>query len=431
MGLGDTASRNMATDAPVIHKSDDALSYWLDFFRWTAALSVVFAHTENRFLVRITDVSPAHRSAAFYAFAFLAGFAHQAVMIFFVLSGYLVGGGLVRELQRKGSIDVPKYLVKRLTRLGVVLYPAFALIAVLNLVGIAGFHGLETGVYSADTLGTMRASTLLCNSAFLQNGFCHTYGDDGALWSLCNEFWYYVIWPVLLLSWCAPAKWKRVLFAGTAIAMLVVFSVPLGGTWSMVGPYMLIWIFGAAVAWVKRPLIKSVPAASAAFLFALIVVRLLVRRSLEVEHPGYQFLVDLVVGLVFANLLIAMRFSKSLKPFLWPKLNYGLAAFSFSLYCVHIPVLNLYGAALMHYTGTGWHMVPDQAWKWLVVAGAMAVAVTGAFLFSRLTEVHTPYFRELCLRVLEYFRRDRASSRGVGSQDAVGATAVLHISEEG
>ena len=407
MMLADTRSRDEATNPPVIHKSDNALSYWLDFFRWTAALSVVLAHTANRFLVKITNVSPAHRSVAFYAFAFLAGFAHQAVMIFFVLSGYLVGGGLRREVQSKRSIDVAKYLVKRLTRLGVVLYPAFVLIALFNLAGIVGFHGLDTGVYPADTLTTMRASTLACNGAFLQNGFCHTYGEDGALWSLSNEFWYYAIWPLLLLGWYSATGWKRAVFATVAMAMLIVLTIPFSGAWSMVGPYMLIWVLGAAVGWARRPIIKSVPLAVAVFLFTLLSIRFLVRQSLEVEHPGYQFLVDLAVACAFANLITTMRFSDRLKPFLWTRLNYGLAAFSFSLYCIHIPILNLYGAAMMHYTGAGWKMVPDQAWKWFVIFGAMMVAIAGAFLFSRLTEVHTEFFRDLGLRTLEYFRRDK------------------------
>ncbi|HEX3472633.1 MAG TPA: acyltransferase [Silvibacterium sp.] len=411
--MADTLSRDEATNSPVVHKSDDALSYWLDFFRWTAALSVVLAHTGNRFLVKITDVSPAHRSVAFYVFAFLAGFAHQAVMIFFVLSGYLVGGGLLREVQRKRSIDVVKYLVKRLTRLGVVLFPAFVLIALFNMVGIVGLHGLDTGVYPADTLTTMRASTLACNGAFLQNGFCHTYGEDGALWSLSNEFWYYIIWPLLILSWYAATKRNRALFTAVAVAMLIVFTIPFEGTWSMVGPYMLIWVLGAAVGWMKKPIISSVPLAAAVFLLTMLLIRLLVRRSIEMDHRGYQLFIDLALGCAFANLIATMRFSKNLKPFLWTKLNYGLAAFSFSLYCIHIPILNLYGAVLMHYTGTGWKMVPDQAWKWLVVFGAMIVAITGAFLFSRLTEVHTEFFRNLGLRTVEYFRRDKLAPMAI------------------
>jgi peptidoglycan/LPS O-acetylase OafA/YrhL len=398
----------------LIHASDSAFSYWLDFFRWTAAFSVLLAHTQNRFLVQIADISPAHRGLDFYTFAFFAGFAHQAVMIFFVLSGYLVGGGLLREMQRKGAVDVPVYLVKRVTRLGIVLYPAFLVIAVLNLIGIFGLHGLATGVYPADTLGTMQPSTLLCNAAYLQNGFCHTYGEDGALWSLSNEFWYYVTWPLLLFGWCAAAKLNRVILTLLAISVLAVLTISFRGPSSMVGPYMLIWLLGIAVAGAKRPVIRSIPWSTALFLATVLMTRLFVRRTLETNHPIDQLGVDLLVACAFANLLTTMRFSKTLRPLKWGKLNYSLAAFSFSLYCVHIPILNLYGAAMTHYFGTGWKMIPDHLWNWSIVFGAMFVAIAGAFVFSRVTEVHTGYFRDLGIKSLEYLRRDKLDSVALG-----------------
>ena len=95
----------MTVSPPKALPERTAFSMWLDCFRWTAALLVLFDHTANRLLVRITDVPPGSRSAMFYAYAFLSGFAHQAVMVFFVLSGLLVGGGLWREIQKTGSVE--------------------------------------------------------------------------------------------------------------------------------------------------------------------------------------------------------------------------------------------------------------------------------------------------------------------------------------
>lgn len=67
----------------------------------------------------------------------------------------------------------------------------------------------------------------------------------------------------------------------------------------------------------------------------------------------------------------------------------------------------------MHYAGTGWKIVPDQPWKWMLVFSAMAVAIAGAFLFSRLTEVHTAFFRYLGLRIVEYFRPNHLASAAI------------------
>src|ERR1700737_3858598 len=102
---------------PVAIATDEkAFSRWLDLFRWVAALSVVFAHCENRFLIRISELASTQRTLPFYVFTFAAGFAHQAVMVFFVLSGYLVGGGLWRQAEKERAINLPKYLVRRVSR---------------------------------------------------------------------------------------------------------------------------------------------------------------------------------------------------------------------------------------------------------------------------------------------------------------------------
>src|SRR5262249_53262489 len=38
--------------------------------------------------------------------------------------------------------------------------------------------------------------TFVGNLLFLQTIFCTTFGSNGPLWSLSNEFWYYVLFPL-------------------------------------------------------------------------------------------------------------------------------------------------------------------------------------------------------------------------------------------
>lgn len=64
---------------------------WLDLFRGVAALMVCFGHIRNAFWVDYGDIQV---KAWWHVPAYLVtGFGHQAVIIFFVLSGFLVGGG--------------------------------------------------------------------------------------------------------------------------------------------------------------------------------------------------------------------------------------------------------------------------------------------------------------------------------------------------
>lgn len=384
--------------------NEKAFSRWLDCFRWIAALAVVFAHTENRMLVRIMDVPGAQRSVPYYLVAFIAGFAHQAVMIFFVLSGYLVGGGLWKEALKKKSIDLPIYLVKRISRLCIVLYPAFLFIAVLNAIGIWGFGGLNAGIYPQNILQSMSPESLGCSATFLNTALCGNYGADGALWSLFNEFWYYLVWPILLSGLLLSTPWKRISLLSVAIIVLAGLTV-LQFDGSPVGPYMLIWLLGVGVAKIRRPLIPWLAVSAAFFLSCSLLVRLFVRLSYEDTHPVALFFIDLFLSGLFANLLLSMKLSKDLRSPSGGDYNFVLASFSFSLYCIHTPILNLCAAVAYHYTGAGWKMIPTHPWQWCLVFGSIAVSIIGAFLFSRATEAHTNKLRTWLVRC---FRLDNS-----------------------
>lgn len=66
---------------------------WLDLIRGCSALLVCMGHLRNAILVDYAELI--HPSIAIKAIYFITSFGHQAVMIFFVLSGYFVGGGRV------------------------------------------------------------------------------------------------------------------------------------------------------------------------------------------------------------------------------------------------------------------------------------------------------------------------------------------------
>lgn len=64
---------------------------WLDLIRGSSALLVCLGHLRNAMLVDYSTL--VHPNIAIKAFYALTSFGHQAVMVFFVLSGYFVGGG--------------------------------------------------------------------------------------------------------------------------------------------------------------------------------------------------------------------------------------------------------------------------------------------------------------------------------------------------
>ena len=135
---------------------------------------------------------------------------HAWVIVFFVMSGYLVGGSVLRSVTT-GRWSWRSYLFARMTRLYMVLLPALLLGGLLDLYSIHQFG--KADFYTTVDPGHEDPSpndslpTLVGNSLFLQTikiplmggAFVQSFGSNQPLWSLCNEFWYYIAFLLLVL----------------------------------------------------------------------------------------------------------------------------------------------------------------------------------------------------------------------------------------
>ncbi len=118
--------------------------------------------------------------AAPFAAWYTGGWA--GVDLFFVLSGYLIGGLLFNELKSKGSLNVVRFLIRR----GWKIYPAFYV--------MIGFTVLFTQVHR---LAPFSWYDTLSELFFLQNYAGHLSLQT---WSLAVEEHFYLLLPVLLLT---------------------------------------------------------------------------------------------------------------------------------------------------------------------------------------------------------------------------------------
>jgi peptidoglycan/LPS O-acetylase OafA/YrhL len=93
----------------------------LDAIRGIAALLVCLGHWRRVLFVPFRDVI-SHRALMTVAYL-ITGAGDQAVIVFFVLSGFLVGGTILRALDQQ-RWSWKQYLTHRLVRLWLVLLPA-------------------------------------------------------------------------------------------------------------------------------------------------------------------------------------------------------------------------------------------------------------------------------------------------------------------
>jgi hypothetical protein len=85
--------------------------------RDSSAPCAVFGHTRNWYFLNIGVVEqPGVLLKLFY---FVTVLEKEAVVIFFVLSGFLIGGSLANSMQR-GGFDLGRYLIARFVRIYIV-----------------------------------------------------------------------------------------------------------------------------------------------------------------------------------------------------------------------------------------------------------------------------------------------------------------------
>lgn len=363
-------------------------SLWLDLFRWVAAGAVCTSHVRAAVLVDYSASMPWLVRPLYL----LTGFGHEAVIIFFVLSGYLVGGEVLRGFSR-GDFDGWVYGSRRAARLHVVLVPALLLGAGWDLAGLHFFnaHQLYTAFDPASPMFFFSAAAQLTWSAFAGNlAFCQTllvppFGSNYPLWSLANEAWYYLLFPL-----AAALVWGRGP-AGRKVACLLLL---VAGLWFVRGEvlrYFSLWLAGAALYFLPRPLLRP------AWLPPLALAGALALTRLHLLGPGGAFRGDLLIALTFALWLNGLEHNSLNAP--GPAaLHRRLAGFSFTLYVAHWPLILLLVAACDQAFGLGHLMQPGAA---ALGFAALMVGVVYAYAWAvaQLTEQHTTVWRNRLLRL--------------------------------
>ena len=90
--------------------------YWLDTMRFVAAFMVLLSHSRNTFFPAFGDLPESQQNIFSMAFTMFCRMGHEAVIVFFVLSGFLVGGRGFERIQ-DGSMNVSSYAIDRFARI--------------------------------------------------------------------------------------------------------------------------------------------------------------------------------------------------------------------------------------------------------------------------------------------------------------------------
>ncbi len=372
-----------------------ALSRFIDCARWIAATLVALHHAHGAF-VNQADIMTVPHAPPVYVWWFLTAypFAHGAVVVFFVLSGFLVGGSVI-ERSAGARPWLRNYLIDRTSRIYVVLLPTIALVFVLDTIGRHIFAG--AGVYEMPFYqGVFEPAWIAATLVSLQGIWFPTYGTNVALWSLGMEYWYYIVFALLMLPrssfYSSGARW-----GGLALGLVVFCLLALSPSYFMFGAF--IWLLGALTRVAPRPLVKSKWLALLAWIAAVTIIRLVTRGAIIEDHPRKEFL-DAINALLFANVLLTLRFDIG-EGFSWcrARFHHIFADFSYTLYATHMTILVFLWAMIASLKGGDWRLEVATPAHYAFAFGALVFCMICAWALSRVTEARTGVVRTWLRRV--------------------------------
>lgn len=364
-------------------KLSASASAHLDVIRTAAAWAVMWGHLRTLFFVDFQHLQ--RHGWLLGALYFFTGFGHQAVMVFFVLSGFLISATVIKS-HLSGAWSWREYAINRSTRLYVVLIPGLLLGAFWDMAGGALFA--STGLYThplselgpAVPSSNLTAGNFLGNLFFLQTIICPPFGSNTPLWSLANEFWYYALFPAALSV--LLAFFRKDMRVAVPLSVVVVCLAAFLGLDKLIG--FLVWMSGCALvfAYCKFRLRAKGTVLCYLVLSAIILlVCLSAARTSTVSMLGS----DLAVGIAFTLFLfgvLQLQIGAGFHRYLGAA--HRFAGFSYSLYVLHFPLLLFVRA----------RAVPSLRWQpdgvHLLYGGLIGVAVlVFAWTVSLFTENKT------------------------------------------
>ena len=284
------------------------------------------------------------------------------VDVFFVISGFLITGNLLRSAESQGNISFRKFYWNRLRR----IVPAATVVLVLTLLAsLVAFLPFRVYKIGIDALA---AFFFVSNWEFAIRGTDYFAAAADAVspiqhyWSLSIEEQFYFVWPALIFAIgvvVARKAWNhthRLRLAGGVMGFVIVasfgwalFETARFPTWAYFNTFARIWElgFGAFLATIAGPLgripVKFKPWLSWAGLLVIAASVFLINAN-SAGFPAPWALMP-VIG---AALVIGagVRREPKHQAFLRNPVSVYIGNISYSLYLIHWPVIVILGALL-------------------------------------------------------------------------------------
>jgi len=309
-----------------------SLSIYFEFARFVGSLMVFFVHSNQE---------------KFFGQGWFDGLGthgHNAVMMFFVMSGFVIS--YVTDDREK---TLSSFWLSRFARFWSVIIPALLLTIFVDAIG----QQIDPSLYTRDYVADQPILRFFVTIFFVNELWFSSWHpfSNPPFWSIGYEFWYYVVFA----AWYFFSGWRRVVTTGAAVLIA--------------GPKILLlfplWLMGAAVYYVTVRVVMPKWLSVGISVLSVLLYLLYYYADAEVflaqwsiavlgqetmSRLGYSiwFVHNNIVGLIIALNFLGM--SQAIRdiniPEVVEKVIRYLAGMTFALYVMHFPLLMFYSTFL-------------------------------------------------------------------------------------
>jgi len=265
-----------------------------------------------------------------------------AVLIFFILSGFLITYSTVNKLKRSEAYGFRHFFIDRFSRIYTGFVPALLFVLIIDTISRYLYptaYPYGSGYNLRTFVGNLLMLQDIPGTNYLPGGRVISFGSAQPFWTLAIEWWIYLAFGWALLR-CYKDRGNRWL---NLIIMLPLLIVPSFNLWGGVGNgLMMTWLLGSlAYVLISSGLLNRINKlyllAISGWLTLIGIVRFM--KTGEEYDPVLAFLSSAVI-------LLLVRYFQD---FSWPKSLVWFirknAAFSFTLYLTHYAVLDILRSA--------------------------------------------------------------------------------------
>jgi len=308
------------------YKLSEGSSVLFDLIRGISAQLVVVGH--GFYIFHICD---------YLRYPYSPGMQNVAVLIFFLLSGYLISYSTIRKIRSNKLYSIKHYLADRFSRIYTAFIPALIVVVMIDLISIS----IDSEAYRFSQ--SYNIKSFFGNLLMLQdypvpkliNEYSITnFGSARTFWSLAVEWWIYLFFGFLLLVVRkSKLKFSNLILLGF-LAIVPCYNL-VGGRGDGLTVF---WIFGVVAYFLNAyKVLANVKIGLRLILFFSLIVAALYRvySTMDEYEAVFAFLLALLLA-VSVDLFKEIKFSKGFKSVI----RFG-SGYSYTLYLVHFSVLDL------------------------------------------------------------------------------------------